>query len=74
MNYPHHSLASFGVYNPVGIKQIFQLRLGLSALKSHKNKFLDTPSDLCACNLGPENTIHFFLQMLPFFYPKNRLC
>ena len=67
--------SSFGIYIPVRIKQIFQLRLGLSDLKSHKNshKFLDTPSYLCACNLGAENT-RLFLQMLPFFYPKNRLC
>ena len=34
------------------------INLGLSDLKSHKNsQFLDTPSDLCACKLGDENTI-----------------
>ena len=26
----------FGIHNPTGIKKLFQLRLGLSQLKSHK--------------------------------------
>ena len=38
----------FGILNPFGTKTIFQLRVGLSRLKSHKkrHKFKDTPSDI----------------------------
>ena len=53
--------STFGVYDPIGIKYLFQLRVGLSPLKSHKKKhmFPDTPNDTCACNAGVEDTEHF---------------
>ena len=54
----------YGIHDNIGIKYIFQLRVGLSPLKSHKRKhdFLDTPSDRCDCNLAPEDTYHFILE------------
>ena len=53
----------FKIHNPNGIKWIFQLRVGLSPLKSHKNchKFLDTPNDECKCR-NAETTQHFLLK------------
>ena len=53
----------FNIHNTNGIKWIFQLRVGLSPLKSHKknHKFLDTPDDKCLCK-HPETTKHFLLK------------
>ena len=56
--------STFDIHDPQGIKKIFQLRLGLSPLKCHKNahKFLDTPSEWCNCLSAPEDTNHFLLH------------
>ena len=53
----------FGIYDHVGIRFIFQLRLRLSPLRSHKwrHNFIDTTSDICHCKQGVENTDHFLL-------------
>ena len=53
----------FSIHNYNGIKWIFQLRVGLSPLKSHKKRheFPDTPNDECACTLS-ETTQHFLLK------------
>ena len=52
----------FGLHDPDGPRNLFQLRLGLSVLRSHKKQhnFLDTTSDVCLCRQGIENTNHFF--------------
>ena len=62
----------FWIYEPEGIKYIFQLRLGLSPLRSHKfrHNFIDTPSDICLCKTGNETTEHFFFQC-PFYTSKR---
>ena len=62
----------FGIYDPEGIKYIFQLRLGLSPLRSHKfrHNFIDTPSDICLCKTGNETTEHFLFQC-PFYTSKR---
>ena len=41
--------------------------MSLSPLRSHKNRhnFIDTPSDICHCNQGVEDTSHFL-----FFCPS----
>ena len=48
-----------------GIKWIFQLRVGLSPLKSHKkaHHFLDTPDETCCCfqNIA-ETSCHYLLH------------
>ena len=58
----------YGVYNPSSTRYLFQLRVGLSNLKSHKKQhnFLDTPSDTCNCKQGIEDTRHFLLDC-PFY-------
>ena len=65
----------FGIHNPVGIKRLFQLRLGLSDLKRHKkyHNFEDTPSDLCVCNLEAKNTQHFFCRCSLFSIQRRVL-
>ena len=54
----------FKLHHPIGLKYMFQLRVGLSALKAHKkaHNFLDTPSDICSCGTGSENNDHYFLK------------
>ena len=62
----------FNIHDPTGILFLFQLRLGLSSLKSHKkrHKFDDTPSDKCLCNIGVEDTKHFLFKC-PFHATKR---
>ena len=51
----------FGVHDPLGLRYLFQLRVSLSPSRSHKGRhnFVDTPSDICHCDQGVENTYHF---------------
>ena len=62
----------FDVYDPTGIKHLYQLRLGLSKLRSHKkaHNFLDTSFDACLCKIGVEDTDHFHL-ICPFYATKR---
>ena len=50
------------------ILYLLQLRVGLTPLRYHKkcHNFIDTPSDICLCNNGIEDTNHF-LFLCPFF-------
>ena len=54
----------FGIHYPVGLRYLFQLRMSLSPLRSHKyrHNFTDTPSDICHCNEGIEDTNHFLFS------------
>ena len=62
----------YDIHEPTGLRYLFQLRLGLSQLRSHKNSygFVDTPSDICLCRLGSEDTRHFLFSCL--FYATKR--
>ena len=62
----------FNIHDPTGTRILFQLRLGLSPLRSHKKryKFIDTPSDLCLCNTGVEDIKHFLFKC-PFYAIKR---
>ena len=65
----------FNIHDPNGIKWIFQLRVGLSPLKSHKNahNFQDTPDDTCRCSLSAETSQHYFLHCPDFIYHRQIL-
>ena len=54
----------FGIHDPVGLRYLLQLRVGLCLLRNHKKRhdFIDTPSDKCLCNHGND-----FLFSCPFF-------
>ena len=54
---------TFGLSGQQNLKRIFQIRVGLSHLKSHnlKHSFNDTP-DTCPCGTSSETTYHFFLE------------
>ena len=55
----------FGIHDPVGLRYLFQLRLGLSNLRSHKIRhgFTDIQTDLSlSCRQGAEDSYHFLLK------------
>ena len=58
----------YGIHDHVSLRNLFQLRVGLSKLRHHKRRhnFLDTPSDQCLCKTGVEDCGHFFL-LCPFY-------
>ena len=51
----------YGIHDPTGLRYIFQLRTGLSPLNHHKKRhnFVDTPSDICMCNISTEDVSHY---------------
>ena len=58
----------FGIHDSLGVRRLFQLRVGLSPLLAHKknHRFLDTPSDKCATCNSSETLVHFFLYCTRF--------
>ena len=62
---------TFNIHNSA-LRYIFQLRLGLSHLRHHKKRhnFADTPSDVCLCKGGIEDTRHFLTSCT--FYITHR--
>ena len=54
----------FGCHNPIGIKLLTRLRLGVSHFRDHKFKhsFHDTFNPLCTCRKEVETTFHFLLS------------
>ena len=66
---------TYGIHDPIGIRYLFQLRVGLSCLREHKRRhnFLDTPTDQCLCNNGIEDTNHFLFHCSLFLTQRERL-
>ena len=58
------SKSFFKIHDPVGLRCLFQLRVCLSPLRGHKwcHNFMDTPSGICHCNQGIEDTSHFLFS------------
>ena len=65
----------FNIHDPNCIKWIFQLRVGLSPLKSHKknHRFQDTPDDTCQCTENAETSHHFLLHCPTFIEHRRKL-
>ena len=63
----------FGIYDPIGLSYLSQIRVGLSKLNFHKFKhnFRDTVNPMCPMNDGIENTEHFLL-LCPAFEIQRR--
>ena len=59
----------FGIHDPLGIRYLFQLRVSLSPLRSHKKRhnFIDTISDICHCN-QKNNLNHLGNQVQLYLY------
>ena len=54
----------YNIHDPMGIKYLSRLRLGLSHLNDHKfiHNFQDCLNPLCPRSLEVESTIHYFLH------------
>ena len=66
----------FGIHEPSGLRYLFQLRVSLSPLRSHKfrHNFADTPSEICRCNQGIEDTNHFLFSWSDYATPRATLA
>ena len=62
----------FNIHNPVGIKLLTRLRLGLNHLNEHRfnHKSQNCTSQECICSCEKESTTHFFLHC--HFYISTR--
>ena len=56
--------SNYNIHNPLGLKLLTRLRLGLSHLNEHrfKHNFQNCLNPLCSCSLEVESTAHFFLH------------
>ena len=75
MGYPHAN-STYRIYNPVGIRLLKPLLLGLSHLNEHKfrHNFADCVNPLCSCSIKPETTtLHFFLHCHNFLNIRRKL-
>ena len=57
-------------------RYLFQLRVSLSPLRSHKfcHNFADTTSEICRCNQGIEDTKHFLFSCPDYATPRATLA
>ena len=57
----------YDIHNPVGLRYLTRLRVGLSHLRSHKyhHKFKDTENDICPCDLKVPETVEHYLLYCP---------
>ena len=65
----------FDVHNPIRIKLLTRLHLGLSHLHEHKFRLCiqNTLNPLCKCGKYIESTIHLFLHCTNFLIPRQTL-
>ena len=70
-----HANSTYRIHNPVGIKLLTRLRLGLSHLNEHKfrHHFADCVNPLCYCSVEPETTLHFFLHCHNFLNIRRKI-
>ena len=68
-----NSKSIYDIHDPTGLHYLFQLRTGLSPLRSHKHhhNFVDTPTENCICNRGVENTYHYLFEC--FYFAIHRV-
>ena len=66
------SQSNFDIHDPLGIRFLFQLRVGLSPLRRHKSShnFINTPSNICHCNQCIEVTSYFHVLLVRNFKSK----
>ena len=70
-----HANSTYRIHNPVGIRVLACLRLGLNHLKEYKfwHNFADCVNPLCSCGIEPETTLHFFLHCHKFLNIRRKL-
>ena len=59
----------YGIHNPVGLKYLTRLRVGLSHLRAHKHQynFSDTSSKYCSCRDNLPETVEHYLLHCPIY-------
>ena len=67
--------STFDLHDSIYLRHLFQLRVGLSHLRYHKNRhnFANTSSDICLYMRGVEDTSHFLLFCLLFITHRETL-
>ena len=67
--------STFDLHDSIYLRHLFQLRLGLSHLRYHKKRhnFADTPSDICLCMRGVEDTNRFLFFCSLFITHRETL-
>ena len=57
----------YGLHNPIGLKYLTRLRVGLSHLRAHKyqHNFSDTDTKYCTCGYNIAETVEHFLLFCP---------
>ena len=67
------SIFFYNYHNPIGIKHVTRIRLGLSHLREHrfKHSFQDSVSPTCNSGIEFESVIHFFFHF-PLY--SNERC
>ena len=70
-----HANCTYRIHNPVGIRLLTRLRLGLNLLNEHKfrHNFAYCVNLLCSCSIKPETTLHFFLHYRNFLNIRRKL-
>ena len=65
----------YNVHNPVGLKLLSRLRIGVSHLNQHKlnHNFPDWLNPLCSCSLEVNSVSHFFLHCHYFLKIRSSL-
>ena len=66
---------TFNIHNPLGLKLLTHLRLGLSHLNEHRfnHNFEDCINPLCLCSLKVESKAHFFVHCHNFVNIRNTI-
>ena len=59
----------YGIHNPIGLKYLTRLRVGLSHLRAHKyqHKFSDTTTHFCSCPNNESETVEHYLLHCPSY-------
>ena len=70
-----HANSTYRIHNPVGIRLIPRLRLGLSHLNEHKfrHNFADCVNPICSCSIELETSLHFFMHCHNFLNSRRKL-
>ena len=65
----------FDIHNPLRIKLLTRLRLGLSHLHEHnfRHFFQNTFNPYCKCGKYIESTMHLFIHCINFLIPRQTL-
>ena len=61
--------STYGIHNPLGLKYLTRLRVGLSHLRAYKyqHNFKDTTSQFCSCQNNKSETVEHYLLYCPIY-------